>query len=217
LGNENGAEQLSDFKNPDTKISSLKISPDGKRLLYYRDKQLELLNTRDGKIESFTDLNSVRQVSKIIWGSDSNSLIYFDNTIDLHVKKYDLVTQQHSIVATLETIKLFSNDKGIPFAVTKQGIVDLSTEKVYPFPENFKITPYVNFAQVGKYFYATEGLNSSLIYRWQTNDQTADVADFNEVIINMIVTDKHEIVLITRKRLNTKIERLSWQPLESSN
>jgi hypothetical protein len=216
LANQFGLKQLTDFDNPNTNISSLKVSPDGKNLLYFRDrKQLETLtiNTGDIKIVNLIDLN---QILRVIWGSDSHSLIYVDKRENHQVKHYDFSTQQHKVFATLNTFSLFSNNKGVLFAVTDESLVDLTTDKVYPLPENINVTTAsFIFDQVGEYFYATDRRNK--LYRWQNNDEMAEVTHFDFLIRKMDITDKHEILLVSKVRRNTKIETLSWQPLQQPN
>jgi hypothetical protein len=105
------------------------VSPNGKRLLYSRDlKQLEILDINTGKIIKVSDIE-LTQLLNLIWGADSHSLIYIDKRENYQVKQYDFVKQQHKVIATLNAFKLFSNNKGVPYAFTEQGLVDLTTKK----------------------------------------------------------------------------------------
>jgi hypothetical protein len=212
LGNQLGLKQLTDFKNPNTKIDSMKVSPDGKHLLYFRNrKQLEILNINTGNIRK-VKLIELKQLLRVRWGADNRTLIYIDERENHQVKYYDLITQQHKVLATLNAISLFSNNKGMPFAVTEKGLVDLTTEKVYPLPKNINITTAAFiFDQVDEYFYATD--RNHKLYRWKSNEQMADVTHFDFSISSMDITDKHEVVFVTKTRRNTKIERLWWSVL----
>jgi hypothetical protein len=214
-GNQLGLKQLTDFKDPDTDLLSLRVSPDGKYLLYYRDKkQLEILTINTGNIMKVNDID-VNHLPSVRWGSDSNSLVYIDKYENHQVKMYDFVTQQHEVLTTLNSTKLFTNNKGISFALTEKGLVNLMTNDVYPLPSNVRVTDTFKLDQVGDYFYASD--QDYKLYRWKNNDQTAEVTHFGSSILYMDVNDKHELVLGTRKARNVKIERLSWKPLKSPN
>jgi WD40 repeat protein len=212
LGNQRGVKQLSHFTNTGTSITGLKVSPNGKRLLYYRDKQFEVLdiNTEDIRIVNLIDLT---QLLTIIWGADSHSVIHIDKREDYQVKQYDFVKQQHKVIATLNAFKLFSNNKGIPFAFTEQGLVDLTTKKTYQLPSNIRHIAW--FDQVDKYFYANDQFGQK-IYRWQNKDKLADIIQIDFSVSSMDVTNKHELLLVKRKKRDVKIERLWWQPLQNS-
>jgi WD40 repeat protein len=213
LGNQHGLKQLSDFKNLNTSITSLKVSPNGKRLLYSRDlKQLEILDINTGKIIKVSDIE-LTQLLNLIWGADSHSLIYIDKRENYQVKQYDFVKQQHKVIATLNAFKLFSNNKGVPYAFTEQGLVDLTTKKEYQLPSNIRYI--ARFDQVGEYFYGADRFGSK-IYRWQNNDKLAEIMVVDFFVSSMDITDKHELLFVTINQLNVKVERLWWQPLQNS-
>jgi hypothetical protein len=213
LGNQHGLKQLTHFEKADTSITDLKISPNGKRLLYNLDsKYLESLNVNTGGIRKVNDIE-LTQLLNLIWGAGSHSLIYIDKREDYQVKQYDFVKQQHKVIATLNAFKLFSNNKGIPFAFTEQGLVDLTTKKTYQLPSNIRHIAW--FDQVDKYFYANDQFGQK-IYRWQNKDKLADIIQIDFSVSSMDVTNKHELLLVKRKKRDVKIERLWWQPLQNS-
>jgi hypothetical protein len=209
MGNQLGIKQLTDFKDPDTDLLSLRVSPNGKYLLYYRDKkQLEILIINTGNIRKLNEFD-VNHLELIRWGPDSDSLFYIDKRENYQVKLYDLSTQQHKMFATLvNTSKLFTNNKGIPFAVAEKGLINLITNDVYPLPSNVHMTHTLKFAQVGDYFYAAD--RDYRFYRWKKNEKTADVVNSNHLTLSMVITDNHELILTTQTARNVKIERLSW-------
>jgi hypothetical protein len=213
LGNQRELKQLSNFNNQDISITALKVSPNGRSLLYFRDnKHLETLQINTGQIKKI-DAIDLKQISDLIWGTDSHSIIYLNKNETHEIQYYDLVTQQHKVIATLNASSLFSNNKGIPFAVTKQGLVDLTTKKVYPLPSNI---PSINaFDQVDEYFYANDNYDKK-IYRWQNNDKLAEVMNVEFPFISMDITDNHELLFNAVNKLDSKVERLWWQPLQNS-
>ena len=206
-GNKLGVKQLTYFEDKATALSKLKLSPNSNHLLLERNNSIEILNVDSGKLRSI-DFLANKQLLSIIWGENSNTLLYVEKGDDARVKRYDFITEEEQILLSVNSLSLFNSNKGVAYAATDKGLVNLVTKQIIVLPDNIIVDLNMRFKSVDDYFYATDRIKT--VYRFKASDKEADVSKLDFNIHSMDVTNEHQILLGSRIMKDINIERIWW-------
>ena len=206
-GNKLGVKQLTHFEDKATVLSKLKLSPNSNHLLFERNNRIEILNVESGKLRS-VDFLAKKELLSIIWGENSNTLLYVEKGDDARVKRYDFITEEQQTILSVNSLSLFNSNNGVPYAATDKGLVNLDTKELVTLPDNVIVDLNMRFNSVDDYFYATDRIKT--VYRFKAGDKEADVSKLNFNIHSMDITNKHQILLGSRTMKDIDIERIWW-------
>ena len=134
--------------------------------------------------------------------------MYVEKGDDARVKRYDFITEEEQILLSVNSLSLFNTNKGVAYAATDKGLVNLVTKQIIVLPDNIIVDLNMRFKSVDDYFYATDRIKT--VYRFKASDKEADVSKLDFNIHSMDVTNEHQILLGSRIMKDINIERIWW-------
>lgn len=206
LSDNKELQQLTYFDN-EAKLRRLTVSPDGKRLLFLRNNEMEFLELATNKVHSITELANA-SITAMKWGSKPQ-WIYFTSVVNdqKQLALFDLMTRQITPIEATDIKKLLADGLGNVFYLAEKQLINVESGREYAVTLPITGLVFVNMSE--KYLYGTDALKSFYRMSLATGKVENIAIPFRQR--DFSVVDDNTIIFTKRQYNNTSIKRVSWQ------